>query len=383
MKKTALLLLLAFICGNSFAQTSPDSLKVQLERVEGTDRTTVLVDLVESLYEAEPVNAIDYARLALSRLDADDERLNRVLYWQGLAHVRTGGSGLDSAWALSEQLLQRAESSGDVHLEGDAHDLASRIHHARGDLDESLNSALAAADGYEDANVLRGRVVALRQAGYLVGFEFSLDEEYRNQVDFDRGLSYLEEALSLASEAGDKALTADVLFGMGLIERGRSETELHALNSSDAADQGVLPGVDTDPHAVAASRFEQSVAIFKELKDYRMIESAYGNLITMYYNTNDLDDVLKHANQLLDYMEAEDQLGPSSYALFFIASVQRTRSEYDNALATWHRILAIDQETGNRADIARSYGTIGFIHKQQGEFVEALSNYSGYRGNLL
>ena len=375
MKKTAFLLLFAFICANAFAQSSPDSLKAQLEQAEGEDRTAILVDLAESLYEAEPENAISYARQALTRLNTGDERWSRVLFWKGIAHVATGGTHLDSAWALSEQLMQRSESSGDRHGEADAHYLVGRIHRGRGELDESLVSVLVAANRYKEANVTRGSVVALRQAGYLVGFEFSFDEKYSSQIDFDLAISYLEEALLLASDLDDKALIADLFYKAGRIERGRTHSILWGTDASSSSDEGILFGSEMDPNAVAVSYFEQATAIFKELKDYEMIESSYSEVITMYSNTDDGDEVLRFAGDLLTYMDAEGQHGPAQYALFMIASVHLTRSNYSEALSAWQRKLTIAEEADSRGDIARAYATIGYIHQQQGDFVEALSYF--------
>ena len=208
----------------------------------------------------------------------------------------------------------------------------------------------------------------------------------------DEALRLLNESLTLAGAAGDRAVAARALACLGNVARARGmpADAIARYNDSLAASRVIgdrrteaeaLRGLahvtaSQGQYAEAVARFEEGLAVSREIDDQWGVAHALVDLGRLDSLQGDHARAADHMQEGLSIFRAiGDRRGMAS-ALLNLGTTALYRGEPDEAVEHWQASLAISREIGDRWTAAATLNNLGYTalsrhdHRRAGVYLE-------------
>ncbi|KAL9987596.1 hypothetical protein ACROYT_G001932 [Oculina patagonica] len=205
--------------------------------------------------------------------------------------------------------------------------------------------------------------------------------------DYTNACAYLEKALAIRIEVGDREGEASCYGNLGTVFRSLGEYDKakeyleKALairieigdREGEATDYGNLGTVfqSLGEYDKAEEYHEKALAIRIEIGDRKGEATDYGNLGIVFQSLGEYDKAKEyHEKALAIRIEIEDREGEATdYGN--LGTVFQSLGEYDKAKEYHEKALAIKIATGNRNGEATDYGNLGTVFASLGEYDKA------------
>ena len=208
--------------------------------------------------------------------------------------------------------------------------------------------------------------------------------------EYDKAKEYIEKALEIRTEIGDKAGEAccygktGILFkSLGEYDKAKNYLEKAFAITIEIGDKegeasfnGSLGSVfqSLGEYDKAKKYLEKALAIRKEIGDRAGEATCYENLGTMFTSVGKYDKAKEYLEKAVPILiEIGDRNGEAS-CYDNLANVFQCLCEYRKAIVVIEKTLAIETEIGDRAGEGRSYINLGVALSCLGEYDKA-KNY--------
>ena len=169
--------------------------------------------------------------------------------------------------------------------------------------------------------------------------------------DYDTGLNYLQQSLSIILEISDRGGEGSTLNHISQIYYARGDYE------------------------TALDYMQQSLKIGREIGDKKSEGGTLDNISQVYQARGNYETALDYLQQSLAIRrEIGDKQGEGSN-LNNISQIYHARGDYDTALDYLQQSLTIRREIGDSAGLCSTLFNIGHIHFQRNNKEEAMANW--------
>ncbi|RMG22501.1 MAG: tetratricopeptide repeat protein, partial [Methanobacteriota archaeon] len=177
---------------------------------------------------------------------------------------------------------------------------------------------------------------------------FNVGKAAREAGKMNEAMGWLEKALSISREIGDRAGEGVTLNNIGMIYHARGDYEQ------------------------ALKYYQESLSISREIGD-RAGEGVTLNNIGQIYNARgDYEQALKYYQESLSiFREIGDRAG-EGVTLDNIGQIYHARGDYEQALKYYQESLSIRREIGDRVGEGATLNNIGLIYHARGDYEQAL-----------
>lgn len=238
---------------------------------------------------------------------------------------------------------------------------------------------MLAGDGGASASV---RAKALVGAGLLA----------RDQGDYYRAVTHLEQGLSLYRELEDDQAIASALNYLGLLARDRGDCSravtLLEEGLSRCRELGDRKGIafslnylglvalDQGEYERAEALQEESAAICREFGDQQGIASSLNSLGVIALDHGNCERAApRFAESLALFRESGDKLGTAT-SLNNLGEMAQLQGDYERAAALFEESLALFQEAGDKRDVLTLFNNLGDIARRQGDYDRATTLFA-------
>lgn len=321
-----------------------DSLKkiATQNNIEDTTRINALLELSWNLKSYEPMQALDYGKLALQIAEnknlqvkvADALRHIGVVYWQ-------------------------------------------------------LGSFNMAMDFLQESNIIFQRIG--NQIGIARTFS-NIGLVYWEQGHYEKALENYFQALRVMEDMGDQSVVAPVLNNIGLVYQSQKDFRLaedfHLRSLEIKRELGDEKGIafslnnlgvvkqETGDYQTALEYFSEALSIREKLLDKREIANTKNNIGNLYFLMGNPDYALANLKQALDlYFEVNDRSGLAQ-TYHYLALVSRQIGSLTQAVSYFETSLQIADEIGHLRIVSDNYRNLAGIMALRGDYQKAF-NYQG------
>ncbi len=168
----------------------------------------------------------------------------------------------------------------------------------------------------------------------------------------EEAVEEMDIAISLAQEAGDRAIELLVMNDGGVIAR------------------------DIGNHAQAKDYLSKAIELARESGDRASEALALKNLASVFVDLGDYPESLKISQQGLALAEETGDKYSTYLLLNLIGIIHTNLANYSSALEFYARALAYAEETGNKEFIASALGNIGSVQGMYGDNPRALEYFT-------
>ena len=245
--------------------------------------------------------------------------------------------------------------------------------------------------GYEKAKEYLEKALAIKieigdRAGQAADYG-NLGTVFKSLGEYEKAKEYLEKALAIRIEIGERAGQAADYGNLGTVFKSLGEYEKakeyleKALairieigdRAGQAADYGNLGTVfkSLGEYEKAKEYLEKALAIRIEIGDRAGQAANYGNLGTVFESLSEYEKAKEYLEKALAIrIEIGDRAGQAAdYGN--LGTVFQSLGEYEKAKEYLEKALAIRIEIGDRAGQAADYGNLGAVFQSLGEYEEA------------
>jgi len=174
---------------------------------------------------------------------------------------------------------------------------------------------------------------------------------YRRAGDLPRALDYVQRAMAIKQELGDK------------LEAGRSHNQL-GLIYWDRAEYGKAIG-----------HFQEAIALGHELNEHELEGQAHNNLGLVYDELGDYRQSQRQYEQALRIHRASDNQRGQGDTLANMGGVHLLLGEYRKALEYYQQALAIHERLGLTPTASIELGNMAICYTALGDSEKALSSF--------
>ncbi|HEX8683161.1 MAG TPA: tetratricopeptide repeat protein, partial [Ardenticatenaceae bacterium] len=331
-----------------------------LEKLEESGESTLLhqsyaLFFLKLVEEAEPKVASGERVRWLKRLEAEYDNLRGALEWS-----LTETDAPELALHLSRLLFW--------------------YWYFRGRFEEGRNWLTRALDHDKQAAPTMARAVALYCAGTLAWFTGEAQEAH----------DYLQASVAISRHLGEKWVLAMCLgiLGVDAVRRyGYDRAQaLHAESIGLLTEigakwslgwayfwQGLSAGRANDPAGRAA--LEQSVAIWREVRDPWALAVAEMGLAEAAYHTGDYEAARASLDDVLPTFREMGDKWLMAHSLMMLGGVALSHGNHEHAEALYAESLALRRDLGDKYGIAHALRGLASIAQQKGDAEQAISHY--------
>lgn len=180
---------------------------------------------------------------------------------------------------------------------------------------------------------------------------YRLCNEYRLTGDYEKGLTYGKQAVSLAQDLKFKKGAASAYNNMGIIY-------MYQSNFSEAM-----------------NCYLASLAIYKETKNVAGVANTYGNMSGIYMYLGNYPEALKINFSVLKTHEESKDTTRIASTTNNIGQLYLYQKKYPEALNYFRTALQLYQSVKHPEGIAIALNNTGIVYMNQGNYPEALKNY--------
>jgi predicted ATPase/class 3 adenylate cyclase len=327
--------------------------------------------------------ALVYFQQAVNELAqaGDQSPARRLPLYEGWAEVLLRKAQHAESLSAYRTLLSDAQAEGDLARQAAAWEGISNVYESQG----SYHPALDAAEKQE---ALVRQLV--EQAGPVGPAELARALLRKGWVHFrlantaiSRGLA--EASLALCEEQANQELAAEAYnllggvysvlgqYGQAIDHRERTLEMYRALGNqmrvaTTLSNMGEIARLQGD-YAQAVSRMQEALALGEKIGDQGSVLLYRSNLAGALVGLGDYGRAIDHLNHVISHV-GEDWFALSE-AHRFLAQAYLGQGDYDRALATAQRALALGQGFGDQEDIGGAWYVLGLIAMGQGRPVAA------------
>jgi tetratricopeptide (TPR) repeat protein len=175
----------------------------------------------------------------------------------------------------------------------------------------------------------------------------NLGRAYRERGQFERAIEFLEEALSIAHEIGDRPGEGRHLGNLGLIYRDLGQFEQ------------------------VIKLHEEALAIAREISDRAQEGLNLGILGSAYSSLGQFERALKLIEEALAIAREIGDRREEGYRLGNLGLAYRALGQFEQAIKLHEEALAITREIGNRRGEEIRLGCLGTTYRSLGQFEQA------------
>jgi two-component system sensor histidine kinase UhpB len=125
----------------------------------------------------------------------------------------------------------------------------------------------------------------------------------------------------------------------------------------------------------ALAKFDISLKIFKAIYDRKGIANTYSNIGMVYSKQGEFAEAIENYHSALSYRDGSDRRGKSA-AYNNLGIVYYQSGDYPKALEYYLLSLEIDEELGDKMDIAFSNNNVGMVYEYLGKYDEAIRYFT-------
>ncbi|MEW4924628.1 tetratricopeptide repeat protein [Algibacter sp. 2305UL17-15] len=279
-----------------------DSLKIELQnhKEKDTTRVNLLNELAFSYFSKDILKSLEY---------------------------------LEESNALAEVIQFKKGKARSIYIKGITEAIQSNYEQALLHYSEALQL-------YENIDFKKGIADCYNAMGIT----------FKNKGELRKAVSYYEKSIIIKEEIGGDDLSASLL-NLG-------------------ASYDVLGDFDK-----AISYLKKALSIAKANKNEQRVAYSLNNLGTVYLNQGNYPLALEHFKESLYIDEKlGDSLGIANH-LANIGRVYKTQKHYDKAMKYYEKALEMDKRIDNKRGIASTLNDIGIIHEEDGDYTRALDHY--------
>lgn len=206
--------------------------------------------------------------------------------------------------------------------------------------------------------------------------------------DKTEAIEYFRKALKISEEIDDKIGICNYLTAIGNTSKDLGDIEA----STDAHEKALKVALELDAKPLiikarinlsrnmnsigrsveAAQQLQEVIPIAEEIGDERMLAGSYSNLGVIYLGNGNLSTALEYYLSALHIYEKLNNLVGISLLLSNIAGIQASQNDLDAALKTLDRALKIADKRGDSMQMSTCFTNIGNIYKRMGQTDKAL-----------
>ena len=210
---------------------------------------------------------------------------------------------------------------------------------------------------------------------------------FQSLGEHDKAKEYLEKALAINEEIGDKRGEASSYGNLGTVfqsvgEYDKAKEHLEKAltirkqigdKEGEAADYGNLGTVfqSLGEHDKAKEYLEKALAINEEIGDKRGEASSYGNLGTVFQSVGEYDKAKEHLEKALTIRKQIGDKEGEAADYRNLGTVFQSVGEYDKAKEHLEKALAIRKQIGDKEGEATDYGNLGTVFQSVGKYDKA------------
>ncbi len=214
-----------------------------------------------------------------------------------------------------------------------------------------------------------------------------LSEKFDQQNEYENAIQYADSALIISQKNNDVKNKIRALNNLGnaYIDSGNSDGALSyyyralnlnisSKNKKEIANSYNLIGIihfNRGNYATALKNYAAALRINNEINNKKALVKNYLNIGNVYNYTGNYPQALKNLQSGLKLAES----------LFDIAKIYNNialshfrQGNYNDALTYYFKALKINEEVGNKEEVASNYNNIALIYTAQNNYPDALKN---------
>jgi len=241
---------------------------------------------------------------------------------------------------------------------------------------------------YEEALKIRREIGDVKGEGGCLN---NIGIVYRNLGQYEKALSYYEDSLEIFREIGDVKGEGTVLNNIGIVYRNLGRYE-QALSYNEEAlkisrEIGDVEGEGRTLNSIGAvydylgqyekalSCYEESLEINREIGNVAREGGCLNNIGVVYRNLGQYEKALSYYEDSLEIFREIGEVKGEELTLNNIGIVYWSLGQYEKALSQYEESLKIQREIGDVEGEGATLSNIGIVYLEKGQFEEALSQY--------
>ena len=345
IKTKFLLILFLLIPYILFSNTAAiDSLKIQLNIVEGKEKVEVLNELAKAYLNESPQKTIEYANQALNLSQKIDYIEGEIQALKLLGGGYYYLSYYDKALEYYQKSIENLEEIGDERKIASTYNSIGIIYDELADFSKALEYYLMSLEINERIGYKKGIATSLNNIGLV----------YWNLGNYDKTLDYYLQSLKIFEELENKRHIAHLLNNIGIVYK--------SLNDQDKA----------------LDYYLRSLKIKEQLGDEKGIANSLGNIGIIYKNKKNYDESLKYYLKALKMTEEIGDKWGTANSLNNIGNLYIKLQKYDKATLYLEKGLKLAKEIKAKTNISNSYFFFYELFSAKEKHKKALEYYILY-----
>jgi diguanylate cyclase (GGDEF)-like protein len=329
-----------FLSAAASAQSVVD-LEKQLHTQSGGDRARTLAALTEAVRRNNPEKALDYGQQALALFAQNPDPANEVRTLNEMAAAHIALSNYSDAATFAEKARNLAIRHGNERGRARALDNLGVVAQGRGD-------AMAAAERFEESLAIYR---ALGNDRDIATAHDSLGVLYATVLgDYEGGLAYHVEALTVRERLGDKAAIAASLDNIGITYQRVGELDR------------------------ALETFERALTIRREVGGDDRIANTLHNLGDVYFDKRQFERALDYHTQALELRHKYGDRSGVASSLRNIGRIHIELGNDDDARVYLNDTLPMAQSTGDDIVVAQAHLGLALLDRESGAAARAVTH---------
>lgn len=316
---------------------SPKILEVRLAGTDGSQRISILMQIIEAYRLREPNKVIKFGVEALDLLQHYPDPRQELVVLNRLASACIQTGDLPSAREYGISALKLARNMGNKLAMAEALNTIGRVYWPKGNYSQAFIHFQEALAIYEELNHQPGIASAINSMGLM----------YLRLGDYTAALDYLLDSCRIYEGIGDKVATGDLYNSMGTIHWN--------LNKFD----------------LALEYYQMSLTLYKETDMKAGIARALNNIGNFYKQNQKYTEALRYYEDSLDSSKSLGLQILNSVAQSNIGSIYESRKDYSRALRYFFNALEQNRALNNRQSLPANFLDIARVYRKWGRYQAA------------
>lgn len=314
-----------------------------------------LGQVYEGLHEYDQGRAFYEQALAIFERIGDITAVAQTLSNLGKLHWKLGQ--YDEAWAFYDKTLEATRKLDDAKGEARACLALGRLCEERGDRGK-------AGELYERALTLFARIgdtASESQISFKLGELYCLGVGFFHNMQGDKSLGFYQRALEAARKIDDAKAEARVLDAIGDVHKLRGQYRKSAESNSH--------------YDTAQEFYQKALAIREQMGDTVGARSSESHLEKVWVLRGQPGRVITLREKRLETARKTGDAKLEAEALESLGTAYKEQAQYDKALETYQKLVAIRTKIGDAVDKCRAMRALAKVYALRGQLDSALALY--------
>jgi tetratricopeptide (TPR) repeat protein len=282
-----------------------DSLRNQLDKVQGTDQASTLIRLGTLLAGDKPDTAIVLAQQALSILQRDPSKKEHYEAYELLGRVYMNTDNYPEAMAQYLKAYDVAEDLNNKEYQASTYSNMAYIYYNQKKLPEALEYMEKALVIFKESGQPKRMASTHNNMGVL----------YEELKDYDKALEHYKKALEISTEIGNHNSVANINTNMGNVHLRQSHYD------------------------AAFGHFKNALNIYDSLGNKKGLATAWCNLSQLYMNHKNAKAAITAADSSIYFSEQVGSLKDRRESYGVLHKAYQAQGNYKAALAAHEQHL--------------------------------------------